>query len=242
MMAYAKAASVASLGEILALCTVANEQNLSNSACIQPEQIVSSLRLPFPGETTNAELNSLLPLYTKLLKDLQDTETSSSFLDILRNSTRNLPDAAIILLYFLEFPNLVRTLRLSVSDINECNVQETFNCTDLCEEITKTANIIEWCRGALSSSGEHHSVVLASCINILDSINRLPRQKAKKYIKKNVFSVRKSVSRAELIEGFQLLRSDLAVVATREDLTKDVSVLNQNLHHVYFCNNEHQPN
>lgn len=215
---------VASLDDLLARCTVANEQHLSKSVCVQPEQIgCNYLGLNFPGDTTNAELNSLLPLYTELLKDLRENAETSPFLTILRNSSRDAPDASIILLYFLEFPGTVRTIRASVSTISECNVIEQFNCADLVDEISKNSAITNWCRGALSSSRDHHAVVLASCINILDSINRLPRQKAKKYLKKNVLSVRKSGSRDELIEGFQMLRSDLADVVSRDDVTRDAS-------------------
>ena len=71
---------------------------------------------------------------------------------------------------------------------------------------------------------EYHSVVLASCINILDSINRLPRKDAKKFINKHILSVKKNASYDKLVDGFQLLRSDLANVATREDVTRDVSL------------------
>ncbi|KAL7534338.1 hypothetical protein ACHAWF_004802 [Thalassiosira exigua] len=213
---------VASLEELLARCTVANEQCLSSaSACIQAEQIVHVLGLPYPGDATNADLEGLLPLYTRLVKDLRDN-ADSAFLDILEGAKTS-PDAAIVLLYLLEFPHQVRTVRASVSDISECNVGEQFGCADLTEEISKTGSVIKWCRGALSSSGEHHSVVLASCINILDSMNRLPRQKAKKYIKKNVLSVGKNGSKDEIIEQFQLLRSDLADTVLKEDVTRDAS-------------------
>lgn len=216
---------VASLDDLLARCIVANERSLSKSACIQPEQIVRDLGLNFPGDTSNAELTDLLPLYTKLLKDICDNTETSPFLDILRKSSRDTPDASILLLYFLEFPGTVRTVRASVSNITECNVNEQFNCADLVDEIAKNTVIVDWCRGALSKSGHHHAVVLASCINILDSINRLPSQKAKKYLKKNVLSIKKNCSHNELIESFQLLRSDLADVAFREDVTRDVSLM-----------------
>ena len=163
---------VASLDDLLARCTIANEQHLSKSVCIQPEQIVSSLGLSFPGDTSNAELNSLLPLYTKLLKDFRDNAETSQFVKILNKSSRSTPDASIVLLYFLEFQGTVRTVRASVSNISECNVNEQFNCSDLVDEIAKNSNIINWCRCALSSSSEnHHAVVLAAAsISSIQSI------------------------------------------------------------------------
>lgn len=80
---------VASLNDLLARCIVANERTLSKSTCIQPEQIVRDLGLNFPGDTSNAELTGLLPLYTKLLKDICDNPETSPFLDILRKSSRD---------------------------------------------------------------------------------------------------------------------------------------------------------
>ena len=141
---------VTSLDELLARCTVANEQRLSKSLCIQPEQIVLSLGLPPPCDATNSDLTSLLPLYTELLKDLRDNAELSPFLNILHNSTIESPDASIILLYFLEFPGSVRTTRANVSDITVCNVNEKFNCSDLADRISTNSSIIKWCRRALS--------------------------------------------------------------------------------------------
>ena len=214
---------MSSLEDLLARCIVANEQNLSQSVTISPEEIATSLGLSFPGDTTNSELNSLLPIYMQFLRDVQDNAEKSPFVDLLRLSSRKTPDAAIVLLYFIEFPVMVLKIRESCNNINGCSVNEKFNCRDLIDQMAKNSFIIKWCRCALSSSKKHNAVVLASCINILDSVNSLPKMKARKHLMKNVLCLTDKSSRDYIIEKFQLLRSDLADVVSRDDVTRDVS-------------------
>jgi hypothetical protein len=132
--------------------------------------------------------------------------------------------AAIVLLYFIEYPSLVRVVRQDTSVLSPCTVKEAFNCADCVEDIASNKTIGKWRRGALSSSENHHAVVMASCISILDSIQWLPRQKAKKYLKKTVLRVSDRSSQEQLIEGFHNLRSDLTKVVLREDVTRDAAI------------------
>lgn len=128
-------------------------------------------------------------------------------------NTRKEPDAAILLLYFLEYPNLVRTCRLDVSGAANCHSTESFQLADISNSIAKDKLIGKWCRSALASSQEHHGMVLASCIGLMGSIFILPTPAEKKKVSRRIILGREKNIR----KACKVLHTDLADVVTRQD-------------------------
>jgi len=205
---------VSSFDDLVARCTVANERKLSKSS--EPESVVDFLGLPIPAASNNAQMKGLKPIYMDAINDIRERSSGGRCMEILRAASHDEPDAAITLLYFLEFPHLVRACRGDVSGIGKCKVNEAYDFADIADAIA--TSIIPWCRRAIASPDEHHSLVLASSISLIDSLARPSAPSAKKNIEKLVFGDGRKV-----MDGFEALRSDLAKVVSRPDVTRDTA-------------------
>ena len=205
---------VSSFDDLVARCTVANERKLSKSS--EPESVVELLGLPIPAASTNAQMKGLKPIYMDAINDIRGESSGGRCMEILRAASHDEPDAAITLLYFLEFPHLVRACRGDVSGIGKCKVNEAYDFADIADAIA--TSIIPWCRRAIASPDEHHSLVLPSSISLIDSLARPSAPSAKKNIEKLVFGDGRKV-----MDGFEALRSDLAKVVSRPDVTRDTA-------------------
>jgi hypothetical protein len=202
--------------------TVAAERKLSRSA--DPDAVILMLGLPLPGEASNAQSNQLKPLYNEILRDIKENKEKSTFLLPLFE-TDETQDKAILILYLLEFPGIVRTVRGDVTGISGCTNREQFELVDIADEISKNPVIGKWCRDAIApqhqqhNNKHHHASVLASAVSLLAAVDKCYLPQAKKFIRKIIFRGR------DAKRGFTDLRSDLAhLVESRTDLVPQAVV------------------
>lgn len=202
---------VSSVEDLMGRLTVAAERKVSLSP--NPDAVILMLGMPLPGEASNAQLKQLKPLYNQILRDIKENKENSTFLLPLFD-TDVTQDKAILILYFLEFPLLVRTVRGDVTGISGCTNREQFELVDIAAEISMNPVIGKWCRDAIAPQHEHHHAsVLASAVSFLSAIDKSNLSRAKDVILKIIFRGR------EEKRGFTELRSDLShLVESRTDL------------------------
>jgi hypothetical protein len=164
---------VSSVEDLMGRLTVAAERKLSRSA--DPDVVILMLGLPLPGEASNAQSNQLKSLYNDILRDIKENKENSIFLLPLFE-TDGTQDKAILMLYLLEFPLIVRTVRGDVTGLSGCTNQEQFELVDIADEISKNPVIGKWCRDAIApqhnNNKHHHASVLASAVSVLSAIDK----------------------------------------------------------------------
>jgi hypothetical protein len=228
---------VSSVEDLMGRIAVATERKICFAA--NPDVAVLQLGLPLPGEASNAQLNCLKPLYNKILQDIRKNKHESVFLQPILETSNESPDAATVLLYFLEFPILVRSAREDVTGMQVDVNKENFELVDISDELATNKVIGKWCRGAISDHANHHPSVMASAMSILAAVNctrTISQSQVNKFIRKVHF--RESPNHEQ---GFADLRADLArLVVSRTDLPTQAvanSILMQ-LHILYAIHGE----
>ncbi|GFH50162.1 hypothetical protein CTEN210_06638 [Chaetoceros tenuissimus] len=204
---------ISSVEELLACLQVADERKLSSSAT--PEQAITQLGLPFPDEAASKHFQILRPIYTHVLKDIREKGEESIFIEkILNTYKQKNPDEAMLLLYFFQYPNMVRTTRIQSLAFNgvdnEGENTNTFELLDVCNEIASSSILANFARDAIKNFESLHSSILADAVGIL----RITRGRSKKFVKNVIFRCKNDV-----LKGFLDLRKDLAtMVSSRRDL------------------------
>ena len=195
---------IASVADLCACLLVEKKRKLSQTA--QPDvAICQLLGLPLPHDATKAQLNTLKPIYEDVLKDIRQNQEKSRFLKPILNSTQEEAGEAIMLFYFLDFPQMTRTSAVSSNSVND-----TFQLIDISDEITSSTILGKFSRNAVEKHDTIHASVLASAIGFMSHQNR---GRKKKYIKNIIFRGK------GYDKGFKQLRKDLAnLVSARTDL------------------------
>lgn len=213
---------VVSLEDLLSRITVASERKVSRYG-ETPDDAIGMMGLPRPGEATNEHLNQLQPLYVELLQNISSSTTS--ILDRLDDSE----EQAVVLLYVIEYPLLVLSIRADRYGWSTCLVQEQFEMTDIARRILSNAKILQVSRALIADPGSTRNIsVITSAVNMLNHLagavgnihGILSDQKTRKMVRRHIFR------EEEDQEALRKLRDDLAeILSTRDDsLTSELVV------------------
>jgi len=126
---------VTDLTDLMGCSHVATEQQFTTMGDVDAFYwLVQMLGLPFPSDVMNTELSMLKPIYIWLLNDVWENKESSIYLQLLFDSSSE-TDAAILLLYVIEYLSHVQACHGDMTGIQDCLISETFECMDIIVEI-----------------------------------------------------------------------------------------------------------
>ncbi|GFH50172.1 hypothetical protein CTEN210_06648 [Chaetoceros tenuissimus] len=200
---------ISSVEELLACLSVAKERKLSASNC--PELTLNQLGLPLTYDVSSKDLETLKPIYTHVLKDIRENGKQSIFLEkILNSHQENNVDEAILMLFFFEFPDIVRHRKLK-KGLNE----NKFELLDIANEIASNSILANFARDSIKNFDLYHAVILNSTLGIL----RIEHGRSKKFIKREILRCGDDVKK-----GFWELRADLAkMLSVRTDINPQMA-------------------
>ena len=239
---------LSSVEDLVGRMIVASERKVSQST--EPDLALLALGFPLPSETTNDQLSILQPFYIKLLQNIENSSShllkkgrdpitneneneneNESILDRLEKSE----DDAMFLLYVLEFPLLVLTARKDTYGIAKCSIEESYEISSITRRIIRNKTLLVWCRNVITNQQNCNCIsIITSAVSFLSAIDPdnglLSRSKAKKVIRKQIFEGKDDET------GFNTLRSNLANVVSRDDITHTL-VANSILMQIHILRN-----
>lgn len=208
--------------DLFGRCLVANEHKaLDLKVDPSGSLVIGRLDLPLPAEASNEQLEQLMPVYVDLLSDKKAESKDTHFEQMFRvlDKADSEPDAAVMVMYTLEFPELVRSARLDKSGLSGCadSIRNAdFPLRLLHKKIATNKRIIGWCRQAISKDVSHkyNEFLLASCVRLLCSASNLSDKSRQFVLQQKSFNV-----------GLAVLYEDLASMVSRSFLPADAVII-----------------
>jgi hypothetical protein len=114
--------------------------------------VIGLLELPFPAVATNEQLEELRIVYVDLMSDKnkqskhgRDTHFEQMF-DLFLDQAETQPDAAVLILYTLEYPALVYGAQTDVTGQSKCKLTDTdFPLHLVLKRIGTDKHLGQWC-------------------------------------------------------------------------------------------------
>jgi hypothetical protein len=179
------------------------------------------LELPFPSEATNEQLEELRIVYVDLMSDKKSKSGDTYFEQMFRflDEAESQPDAAVLILYTLEFPAMVYGSRMDVTGQARCKLTDTdFPLRLVLKRIGTDKRLGQWCRKAISTdeSDRYNELILASSVKLLLSSSEQGP--------KGLDLILKHRRLTSFDDKFCALFEDLGKVVSREDNPPDTVI------------------